>query len=276
MIGDEDGAKEVEKLAAAYDMLASTYDGLVRDDLWMRRVLRHRLMRLFAAGERILDIACGTGLETLFLAQRNIRMVGLDISPQTIERLREKARAQGLAELVEARVHDASKPLPWAPESFDGIVSTFAGLNTVRPLRDFAADAHRVLKPHGRILVHMVAPSGIWSRLYLIVRLRWREARALKRRRQYGKSISGRVVQHQVFPAAEVYHEFFRPHFDLRRSYGLGFLWPQRLGRWLPVPIAYLGGLAETCLGRLNICADCGRFLVLEMEKKASAGPEIR
>jgi len=275
MIGDEVSAPEAEELAAAYDRLASTYDGLVQDDFWMRRVLRHRLMRLFTVGDRVLDIACGTGLETLFLAQRNVRMVGIDISPRTIERLREKARAQGLAELVEARVHDASKPLPWAPESFDGIVSTFAGLNTVRPLGDFAVDAHRVLKPHGRLLIHMVAPSGIWSRLPLIVRLRWREARALKRRRQFGKSISGRVVQHQVFPAAEVYHEFFRRHFDLKRSYSLGFLWPQRFGRWLPVPIAYLFGRAETSLGRLNICSDCGRFLVLEMERKASADPEI-
>ena len=205
MIGDNDSSEEAEEVAAAYDMLASTYDGLVQDDFWMRSVLRHRLMRLFAVGDRVLDVACGTGLETLFLAQRNVRMVGIDISPRTIERLREKARAKGLAELVEARVHDASKPLPWAPESFDGIVSTFAGLNTVRSLRDFAADAHRVLKPRGRLLIHMVAPSGIWSRLPLMARLRWREARALKQRRQFGKSISGRVIRHRVFPTAEVY-----------------------------------------------------------------------
>jgi ubiquinone/menaquinone biosynthesis C-methylase UbiE len=268
-----DSSNEAQQLAAAYDMLASAYDGLVQDDFWMRRVLRQRLTQLFAAGDRVLDVACGTGLETLFLAQRNVRMVGIDISPRTIERLREKARTQGLAELVEARVHDASKPLPWAPESFDGIVSTFAGLNTVRSLCDFAVDAHRVLKPHGRLLIHMLAPSGIWSRLPLIVRLRWRDARVMKRRRQFGKSISGRMVQHQVFPAAEVYHEFFRRHFELRRSYSLGFLWPQRLGGWFPVPIAYLFGRAETYLGRLNICSDCGRFLVLEMER--SGDPRI-
>ena len=64
----------------------------------------------------------------------------------------------------------------------------------------FAVDAHRVLKPHGRLLIHMLAPSGIWSRLPLIVRLQWRDARVMKRRRQFGKSISGRMVQHQVFP----------------------------------------------------------------------------
>ena len=135
----------------------------------------------------------------------------------------------------------------WAAESFDGIVSTFAGLNTVRSLCDFAVDAHRVLKPHGRLLIHMLAPSGIWSRLPLIVRLRWRDARVMKRRRQFGKSISGRMVQHQVFPA-EVYHEFFRRHFELRRSYSLGFFCRNGSVVGFRVPIAYLFGRAETYL----------------------------
>ena len=50
-----DSSNEAQQLAAAYDMLAAAYDGLVQDDFWMRRVLRHRLTQLFAAGDRVLD-----------------------------------------------------------------------------------------------------------------------------------------------------------------------------------------------------------------------------
>jgi len=268
MTGRVDSGSAAQVLAEAYDDLAATYDRLVEGDLWMRRVLRHRFMALFAAGDLVLDVACGTGLETLCLVRRGVRVTGIDISPRSIDRLRDKAAAEGLSSLVETRVHDVSASLPWGPESFDGIVSVFAGLNTVGALGDFSAEAGRVLKPGGRLLVHMVAPSGIWDRLPLIVRLRWGEARALKLRRERTKRISGHLIRHQVFPAAEAYRRFFGSCFHLRRAYGLGFLWPQRLGHRLPVPLAYRFGRIEACLGRLNVFTDCGRFYVLEMEKK--------
>jgi SAM-dependent methyltransferase len=50
---------------------------------------------------RVLDIACGTGPHLIRLADRGYRMVGLDLSPQNIDFLRERIAAKGhRAELV--------------------------------------------------------------------------------------------------------------------------------------------------------------------------------
>ena len=60
----------------------------------------------------VLDIACGTGPHLIRLGERGYRMSGLDLSPENIEFLRERAAGKGLdVELLVAR-HDA---LPAAP-----------------------------------------------------------------------------------------------------------------------------------------------------------------
>ena len=46
--------------------------------------------------ERVLDIACGTGPHLIRLAERGYRMSGLDLSPENIEFLRERAAQKGL------------------------------------------------------------------------------------------------------------------------------------------------------------------------------------
>jgi SAM-dependent methyltransferase len=47
--------------------------------------------------KRVLDIACGTGPHLIRLGERGYRMSGLDLSPENVEFLRERAAARGLA-----------------------------------------------------------------------------------------------------------------------------------------------------------------------------------
>ena len=55
----------------------------------------------------VLDIACGTGPHLIRLAERGFRMSGLDLSPQNIEFLRERAEAKALP--VDLHVGDMTK-----------------------------------------------------------------------------------------------------------------------------------------------------------------------
>jgi len=57
--------------------------------------------------KRVLDIACGTGPHLIRLGERGYRMSGLDLSPETIEFLRERAARKGLA--VDLRVGDMTR-----------------------------------------------------------------------------------------------------------------------------------------------------------------------
>jgi ubiquinone/menaquinone biosynthesis C-methylase UbiE len=97
------------------------------------------------APERALDIGCGTGEGTLFLAREfpNARVRGIDISPEMIRIASGKVGLDPEGR-VAFKVADASS-IPWPDDSFDLV----AQLNTP----PFFAEIARVLRPGGYVIV---------------------------------------------------------------------------------------------------------------------------
>lgn len=248
-------------VATAYDAVAAGYDDQVAEDAWMRRLLWRRYLALFRPGDRVIDVGCGTGLDTLFLAGRGLRMTGLDISPGMLAELAAKAERAGLSGRIERRLGDVAALAGWPPASFDGLLSAFAGLNSAN-LEVFAAEARRLLRPGGRALLHLLAPAGIWTRHFA----------DLQKRRERRVTIAGQEVRLQLLPARELYDRHFAAGFRLRRAYGLGFLWPQAWGRRLPAGLARRLGALEEVLGRFEPFRGWGRFCVLELEREDPGG----
>jgi SAM-dependent methyltransferase len=255
-----------QTVAAAYDGIAAQYDTLVEEDHWMRRVLWAHYAAIFPPGAHVLDVACGTGLDTLFLAERGMQVTGIDVSLQMIAQLRAKVQQRRLGGQVTVQVEDIAALHTWPAASFDGIVSAFAGLNTVRDLGAFAAAASRVLRPQGRMILHVLGPTDVWTQLGLMARGQWRAARAHRQRRQRTVVIAGREVPHTLLRPAEMYIHFFAPYFRLCRTYALGFLWPQGASRWLPAPLTHRLGQLEARLGRHWPFRTWGRFCVMDLE----------
>jgi SAM-dependent methyltransferase len=99
--------------ALAYDRIAGVYDTQVQGGQWMRAVLWASYRRLFRPGQWVLDLSCGTGIDTLYLAQQGVHVVGIDISPSMIEQLQIKAERLGLSDRVQAYVHDVGDLPSW-------------------------------------------------------------------------------------------------------------------------------------------------------------------
>jgi len=100
-----------------------------------------------AAGQRVLDVACGAGNTTLAAARRRARATGCDWVPALLERAEQRAKVEGLQiEWVKA---DA-EGLPFPDASFDVVVSTFGVM--FAPDQQRAADQLiRVCRPGGTI-----------------------------------------------------------------------------------------------------------------------------
>jgi len=103
------------------------------------------------AGEAVLDIGCGAGMDLLLAAQRigtTGYAIGVDMTEAMVERARRSAAAASLSQ-VEIRQGDATA-LPVPTGSID-IVSSNGVLNLVPEKERGFAEIIRVLKPGGRL-----------------------------------------------------------------------------------------------------------------------------
>jgi SAM-dependent methyltransferase len=109
------------------------------------------------AGDRLLDMACGSGLAIELARLRGASCCGIDASA----RLAAVARDRNPGCDIEVGDMNA---LPWEPASFD-VVTSFRGIWGTTPRA--VAEIHRVLRPGGRAGItvwgHVKASAGAWA-----------------------------------------------------------------------------------------------------------------
>ena len=109
-----------------------------------------------APGERVLDVACGTGNAALAAAQRGARAVGVDPAEALLTIARDRATAVGAdAEFIVGGALD----LPVADAAFDAVVSVF-GVIFAADADGAAAELLRATRPEGRAVLTSWVPSG--------------------------------------------------------------------------------------------------------------------
>lgn len=144
--------------ARYYDLLAWLLT------LGRERAFRERLTEIVALkrGDSALDVGCGTG-SLAITAKRRVGdsgvVVGIDASPEMIERAKQKALNAGVEARFETAVVEA---LPFPDASFDVVFSTLMLHHLPRPVREQCArEMRRVAKPEGRILaVDFATPAS--------------------------------------------------------------------------------------------------------------------
>jgi len=261
-----------QNVALAYDTIAAEYDRQREDDEWMRRKLWHHYGRAFQAGQHVLDAGCGTGADAIFLARRGIRVKAIDISPQMIAQVQAKMERCHLKSQIEAMVLDFGRLSSFSSGTFDGIISSSAALNTLPALTGFAQDAARLVRPGGRVILHLLNRVNLWEWLGLISQREWSAARCLAKQRERTFEIGGRSVRHYL-PSRDEAYSSFEPYFRLCHAYGLGILRPPSTVHRIPFPVV-------AALGRLDglVCSrwpfiNLGRFVVLDMVRTAALPP---
>lgn len=141
------------RIAGRYDLLNRTLSAGI-DRRWRRRAVERAGD---VAGRDVLDLCCGTGDLALAFAAAGARVVGLDFTPEMLERARAKRSRRGARALfVEA---DALR-LPVRSASADLCAVAF-GLRNLADRRAGLVEMARVLRPGGLALVlEFTTPPG--------------------------------------------------------------------------------------------------------------------
>lgn len=119
------------------------------------------------AGERVLDVGCGSGTAALVAARRYCQTTGIDYVPSLLDRARARAAADGLdARFLEADAQD----LPFDDDHFDAVLSVY-GVQFAPDQQRAARELIRVTRPGGRIVLASPVPYG-WSGDFFAVHAR--------------------------------------------------------------------------------------------------------
>jgi len=115
-------------------------------------------------GDRVLDIACGSGNLAIPAARAGATVIGVDIATNLIEQARARAAAEGLS--IQFDEGDAEK-LPYDDASFDVVVSMYGAMFAPRP-ELVAAELLRVCRPGGRIAMANWTPEGFIGQMFKV------------------------------------------------------------------------------------------------------------
>ncbi len=134
------------------------YYGVAGDEKKERRIaqidLIEELLKWANVGqaENILDVGCGIGGSSLYLAQKfNAKVCGVTLSPVQVRRAEERAAEAGLSSKARFQVADALN-LPFADASFDLVWTLESGEHMPDKVK-FLQECYRVLQPGGTLIM---------------------------------------------------------------------------------------------------------------------------
>lgn len=144
-----------ERFADDYREFFASYDA------WRYRQEAHIpacLDRFDWDGKRVLEIGLGQGAESEQLIRRGARWTGLDLTQESVERVRAR---MAIRDLPHDEVRQGSAlAIPWPDNSFD-MVFSHGVLHHIPDIRTAQAEIHRVLKPGGTLVAMLYARSSL-------------------------------------------------------------------------------------------------------------------
>ncbi len=146
----------------------SRYDSGIRI-LTLGRLDRvyNRLTSHIKRGQRVLDLGCGTGALTLYAAQKDAKVKGIDINSQMLEIAKKRISEANLSHRIDLYEMGVAELGSEESESYDVVMSglCFSELSEdeiIYTLRE----AKRILKPRGLVLIaDEVTPKSLSKRL---------------------------------------------------------------------------------------------------------------
>lgn len=203
---------------APFDAAAADYDHIFTRTLLgrlLREAVHLEIAGTFQAGDRILELGCGTGEDALWLAHRGVAVRAVDQSAAMIRLARAKTAGLDISFSVVDLNRDV---LP--REEVDGVFSNFGALNCVRDRFLLGRRLARVVRTGGRMVFVVMGRYCPWEWFWFLAR---GDARRAFRRLDGMTRTEGLDV---FYPMPVDLDAEFAPYFRRTRHVGVGVLLP--------------------------------------------------
>lgn len=109
-----------------------------------------------------IEMGCGKGRNSIWLAQQGVAMTGFDFSSHAIQEAKKRAQEAGVKKNLHLLIHDAIKPWPFKPETFDIGFDIFASTDIESAEGRVCArdELIRVVKKGGYVLVYTLSSES--------------------------------------------------------------------------------------------------------------------
>jgi ubiquinone/menaquinone biosynthesis C-methylase UbiE len=266
----------IEVSHAPFDALAEGYDqGFTFSSIGraQRSAVWRELRRTFKAGDRILEIGCGTGVDACYLAEVGAKVVACDSSAAMIQVAARRVREIG-THAVDLRVLAAENLATLQHEApFDGVFSNFGALNCVEDLQAVGENLGRLLKPGGTALLCFLGPACFWEVFWYL--LKGKPGKAFRRWQSAG-DMAELAPQSRVqvrYYGVRSLARIFAPSFQLRSWRGIGLFVPpsyvERVAKRFPT-LLKLAEWADLPLARCPVIRGCSDHILVKLEQVAS------
>ncbi|ABQ28837.1 class I SAM-dependent methyltransferase [Acidiphilium cryptum] len=152
------------RAAAIWNVAGDAYDEISRG---IADSIDHAVRRLAPGpGERVLDVATGTGWTARSIARSGAIVSGVDLGVDLVTAAQNRARAEGLN--IDYRVGDA-EALAYDDATFDAAISTYGVMFASHP-EAAAAELARVTRPGGRLVLTTWRPDSSVFGMFRVLR----------------------------------------------------------------------------------------------------------
>jgi ubiquinone/menaquinone biosynthesis C-methylase UbiE len=164
------GLQQEQDVSKAFSKQSSQFDAI--DDAnsiiaWVRNRVRNEVLSFIKPSSSILELNCGTGIDSIFFAQKGFNVLATDNSDGMLSVLNDKAQKLSLPNLHTQKC-SFNNLENIQDRQFDYVFSNFGGLNCTDNLGKVLSDIDRLLKPGGYFTLVVMPKVCPWENIMLL------------------------------------------------------------------------------------------------------------
>jgi ubiquinone/menaquinone biosynthesis C-methylase UbiE len=151
----------IQNISEAFSKQATSFDEVDSSNAilqWMRNIVHAHCMKYYTAGEKILELNCGTGIDGIFFAEQGLKVYATDIAEGMLNELKRKVELRNLQSGITVQQCSFNHLENIPEKNFNHIFSNFGGLNCIKEIDNVITQFKKLLAPKGTVTL-VIMPS---------------------------------------------------------------------------------------------------------------------